>query len=129
VLRPNHDGTFFFLGDASVHGLHDAIPFLGTLPRPWVVQVHKSLHHQSRQIYRFLKTATGELTTLDPRLENDPNWESIADESERELTGDDPDVYAFFRNKTTGKVTKFDPRMCSEALQGKGVNLTSFTLV
>lgn len=52
-------------------------------------------------------------------------WE----EFERERNQDDPPIVRSFRNKETGDMVGFDPRMTPECLKQKGVKLEVFRLV
>lgn len=50
-----------------------------------------------REVYRFFNAETAELTTSDPRLEVDPVWERVGDESlGRDLGPDYPTICDFF---------------------------------
>ncbi|KAK1753786.1 heterokaryon incompatibility protein-domain-containing protein [Echria macrotheca] len=130
VLRRRSDGSFLFLGKAFVYGLHDAIALLGPLPSPWSVQILVYPPSYHRNMYRFFNAETKEVSMEDPRLEPSSLWERIAEEDlERELTGDDPEVCSFFRNKDTGETMDSDPRMLPDALRARGVDLQGFTLV
>ena len=130
MLRPQAGDTFLLVGHAFVYGLEDTIPLLGKLPAPWVVRVFDQPERWSRDIYKFLNPATGELSLEDPRLEPHPLWERVAlEELGRELTGDDPQDCAFFRHKETGEIMDSDPRLLPEALAARGVELVKFTLV
>jgi hypothetical protein len=84
----------------------------------------------NRILYHFFNAETGEHTTEDPRLEPHPEWERIdLEDLGRDLTGDDPEFCDFFRNKSTGELINYDPRLLPEALKARGVQLRNFTLV
>jgi hypothetical protein len=130
VLRPLAKDQYQLVGSAFIYGLHDAIPLLGPLPREWRVQCGPYSEHSQRTLYRFFNSDTGELTADDPRLEPHPDWERVeVEDLGRVLTGDDPEVCDFFRNKTTEELINYDPRLLPEALEARGVPLRTFSLV
>ncbi|KAJ8069679.1 hypothetical protein OCU04_000107 [Sclerotinia nivalis] len=118
VLRPRADGAFELVGYCFVYGLNDATSLLGPLPSPWQVQLRRHQNSMFREVYRFFNPATGEVTASDPRLESDPVWERVEIESlGRDLGPDDPTICDFFRNKKTGIIINYDPRLLPEALE------------
>ena len=80
-----------------------------------------------RRVLRFLNTKTQEVNVEDPRLHSDDrgNWERTT----KLLDGDDPTNYDFFRNKETGDLINYDPRLEPERLEEKGVKPEWFSLV
>ncbi|KAK0654182.1 heterokaryon incompatibility protein-domain-containing protein [Cercophora samala] len=125
VLRDAGDGKYHFVGESMVWGLHDATALLGPLPPGWSVQVMLDQNgHQN--VYRYFNSNTNHTADDDPRLDPLPSeWERVSNDR----TLDDPDYFDRFRNKTTGEVVNFDPRMSVEALRQRGVALTTFALV
>lgn len=131
VLRPLPNGTFLLVGDSFVYGLHDATALLGPLPSPWRIRVHNHPEHDWRHVYQFFNSDTGISTPEDPRLDPvDDRWERVNFEDlGRGLTGDDPEICDFFRNKVTQEIMDSDPRYLPEALRDRGVQLEEFILV
>lgn len=124
---PGEDTEFLFVGPCFVYGLDDANGLLGPLPKPWRVQVFTD-ESGLRSIYKFLNPDTGVLSEEDPRLPplDGDKWER-APRGRR--TGDDPITFQRFRNKLTGEVVNYDPRMDRDALEARGVRIREFNLV
>ncbi len=130
MLRPQPGGAFLLVGSAFVYGLNDARAFLGPLPAPWRVQTSRHPDQAFRTVYRYFNPETGILTAEDPRLKPHPSWERIGLENlGRKLTGEDPQVCDFFRNKLTGEVSNSDPRLGPGELAERGARLEPFVLV
>lgn len=127
VLRSSADrgpGYFTVVGECFVHGLNDAVALLGPLPAPWAcVAVWVQ---GNRRCPRFLNTETGELTREDPRLEALEGWERV---ERMRVDGDDPTLYDFFREKASGRVVNWDPRLEPERLLEKGMDIEWLDLV
>lgn len=111
------------VGDCFVYGLHDAIPLLGPLPAPW--RGIAAWVRGDRRVLRFANSETKEVRVEDPRLSPLAGWERV----ERELDRDDPTIYDFFRNKDTGEVVNYDPRLEPGALEARGLKLEWLDLV
>ncbi len=122
ILRPIQDGRFQIVSECFMHGLNDAICFLGPLPPPWKAI---GTMGKNRVVSQFFNPESGEITFEDPRLKPVEEWERF----ERELDGDDPTDYAFFRHKVTGEVINYDPRLEPEELELRGVPLRKFILI
>ncbi|KAF5011626.1 hypothetical protein FDECE_2289 [Fusarium decemcellulare] len=129
LLRPSEDNTWKFISDCYVWDLEASQGLLGPLPSPW--QVHLLYHpvYEHGTYNRYFNPDTGELTAEDPRLRPLEGWQRIPlEELGRDLTGDDPEVYDFFRNTEDGRVVNSDPRLEPEALKGLVVGLETFVL-
>ncbi|KAK3324560.1 heterokaryon incompatibility protein-domain-containing protein [Cercophora scortea] len=123
VLREKADGTYHVVGESMAYGFHDAICLLGAFPTPWSVQVSLDSTGDA-SLYRFFNAETGQLTEEDPRLEPLRGWERF----DMDRTADDPEVFQKFRNLSTGEVINYDPRMSPDALEARGVAMTTFRL-
>lgn len=105
----------------------DGEAFLGKLSEPWCVQYDISSNFVSdRVLYKNLETGT--IVKTDPRLDKVPlpqEWEPLAWTRE----DIDPRICCRFRNKLTGELSNYDPRMTSKALKERGVNIKEIILV
>lgn len=105
----------------------DGEALLGRLPGPWRIQYDISDESvKDKVVYKNLEI--GAVATTDPRLEKAPllqQWEPLA-WTRRSI---DPSICCRYRNKLTGEVINYDPRMTSEALKGRGVNIQEIILV
>ncbi|CCT64715.1 related to heterokaryon incompatibility protein [Fusarium fujikuroi] len=129
LLRPCKDNTWKFLSDCYVWDLETAQGLIGPLPPPWQQQLFYDPIIEHRSFTRYYNHNTGELTAEDPRLEPLVGWQRVSlEELGRDLTGDDPEVYEFFRNMEDGRIVNSDPRLEPEALECRGVNLETFVL-
>ncbi|KAK3956645.1 heterokaryon incompatibility protein-domain-containing protein [Pseudoneurospora amorphoporcata] len=124
---PPEDTGFLFVGPCSVYGIDNANGLLGPLPKPWRVQAFRDGSGLSC-VYKFFNPNTGVLADEDPRLPplDGNKWERV---SRGERTGDDPFTFQRFRNKLTGEVINYDPRMDRDALEGQGIPIRDFNLV
>jgi hypothetical protein len=130
VLHPLNDGNFRLVGESFVYGLNDGQTLLGPLQYPWRVQILDHPDQDFRIEHRYYNKETRKTTISDPRLEDHPEWERIPlGELGRTLTGDDPIILEFFKNKITGEIMDSDPRLLPEALQARGVELQWFTII
>ncbi|KAK2676518.1 Heterokaryon incompatibility [Fusarium oxysporum f. sp. vasinfectum] len=119
LLRPSEDNTWKFLSDCYVWDLEATQGLLGPLPSLWQAQLFYDPVTEHRSYTRYHNPETGELTAEDPRLEPLVGWQRVSvEELGRDLTGDDPEVYDFFRNMEDGRIVNSDPsRGCTyEAL-------------
>jgi hypothetical protein len=123
ILRPTQNHAYQFIGNCSVYGLHDAIRLLGPLPLPWTAVADIDL--TGRNNFRFLNSESQEITREDPRLAPLAEWKRI----DKEAGPDDPVDYDFFQHAETGEIINYDPRLEPEALEKRGVKLTTFSLV
>ncbi|EWZ42976.1 hypothetical protein FOZG_07732 [Fusarium oxysporum Fo47] len=129
LLRPSEDNTWKFLSDCYVWDLEATQGLLGPLPSLWQAQLFYDPVTEHRSYTRYHNPETGELTVEDPRLEPLVGWQRVSvEELGRDLTGDDPEVYDFFRNMEDGRIVNSDPRLEPEALKSRGVNLETFVL-
>jgi len=122
IRESSPGGHFRVIGPCYVYGLHDAIGILGPFPEPWHGKLENRPGTRTRLVYH--NNDTGEYTYDDPRLGSLGDWKRIEHETEH----DDPEIFEYFRNKTTGEVMNSDPRMLPDALKARGVNLTTFVL-
>ncbi|KAI1775079.1 heterokaryon incompatibility protein-domain-containing protein [Hypoxylon cercidicola] len=118
------DGDFEIVGEAFVPGAMHAEHLLGPIPSTFSMSY--SPDKLGYDIDWFMNNITGERQRDDPRLGPDPEgWERLP----LERTPDDPMNFVRFRNKETGEVVNWDPRLTPEALTAKGVKLENFRLV
>jgi hypothetical protein len=89
------------------------------------LECYGASRHRNRRKLVFSNGETGETTGNDPRLAPSTGWEII----DRRANGDDPEIYQFIRNKDSGEVVNFDPRMEPEALKTNGIDVAMLTLV
>lgn len=123
VIRPAGPEGFRVVGVCYVQGLMDSQALVGDLPDEWAVQEYNV---QNRWRSRYYNEETEELTDEDPRLGPLPSaWHRV----ERHLTADDPEHVDFFENEDTGEVINYDPRLSVEALEERGVPLTTIRLI
>lgn len=105
----------------------DGEAFLGKLPDGWCVQYDISAESvRDKVLYKNLEAGT--LVNTDPRLDKVPlpqEWEPLA----WTRGSIDPRICCRFRNKLTGELINYDPRMTSEALKERGVNIKEIVLV
>lgn len=130
VLRPVAGPgllTFKLVGRCYFHGLDDTTPLLGPLPKDYQIHItHQAGGYGAK--YRYKDAITGEITLDDPRLEDlsDTQWEHTSFQSS---SSDEPVVIQGFRNKETGKLIDYDPRLEPEILRTKyNVKLQNFRL-
>jgi len=127
ALRPSsrEPDHYTVVGECFVYGVQDGNMLLGPLPSPWVGMA--AWAEGDRRVLRFLNTDTQEVSIEDPRLSVDDleGWERTA----KLVDGDDPTNYDFFRNKETGELINYDPRLEPEKLEKRGVKLEWFSLV
>jgi hypothetical protein len=124
LLRQKGSKGFQVVGDCYVHGLTDSTGLLGPLPEPW--HVLNDYDSFGFWLQFFHNPETGVTTLEDPRLGKlPPSWERV--ESIR-IKGD-PEILARFKNTITGEVINSDPRLCSNVLKERGVDLQSYRLI
>jgi hypothetical protein len=112
------------VGECYLHGLADAVGFLGPLPDHWKTIIKGDA--VGRPTQRFINLKNGEEILDDPRLGPLPwNWERAT----YERRADDPDIFERFRNLETGELVNYDPRLSPKALEARGVELQSFKLI
>ncbi|KAF5543892.1 heterokaryon incompatibility protein [Fusarium mexicanum] len=129
LLRPCDNNNWKFLSDCYVWDLEATQGLLGPLPSPWQAQLFYDPVAEHRSYTRYHNPEPGELTAEDPRLKPLVGWQRVSlEELGRDLTGDDPEVYDFFRNIEDGRIVDSDPRLEPEALKSRGVNLETFIL-
>lgn len=105
----------------------DGEAFLGELPDQWCVQ-YNILDDTACDKVLYKNLETGATVKTDPRLDKVPlphGWEPVA--WTREYI--DPRTCCRFWNRLTGELINYDPRMTSEALKERGVNVTEIVLV
>jgi hypothetical protein len=123
LLREIAPRRYRIIGQCFIYGLHDATAILGPLPAPWRGRVCWGFRQRTK--LEFWNTETQESTDEDPRLGDLGDWERVDHVPEP----DDPEIYAYFRNRRTEEVMNSDPRMLPEQLDAMGVELTTFALV
>lgn len=129
AIRPtgNKENTFRVAGPVHLDGVMDGEALLGRLPDHWCVQYDISDESvKDKVVYKNLETGT--VATTDPRLEKVPlpqQWEPL-DWTRRSI---DPSICCRYRNKFTGEVINYDPRMTGMALKGRGINIQEIVLV
>ncbi|KAI4615286.1 hypothetical protein J4E83_007013 [Alternaria metachromatica] len=127
ALRPSSRGPdhYTVIGECFIYGIQDGNLLLGPLPQPWTGIAAWAAG--DRRILSFLNTETQGVSAEDLRLCDDDldGWERTT----KLLDGDDLINYDFFRNKETGELINYDPRLEPEKLEKKGVKLEWFSLV
>jgi hypothetical protein len=120
LLRATHDGSHEVVGQTYVQGLMDSETLLGPIGEQWMIK--KRLNNGGYRYQGFLDLRTGITTGDDPRLGPLPDgWEF-------EYYQDDKIEFCF-EDTHTGNITIFDPRLSSDALRKRGVELQTFNLV
>jgi hypothetical protein len=124
VLRQTSSSSFQVVGECYLHGLADAVGFLGPLPNRWETIIKGDA--LGRPTQWFINLINGEETLDDPRLEPLPwNWERAT----YERHAGDPAIFERFRNIETGELVNYDPRLSPKGLEARVVKLQSFRLV
>lgn len=124
VLRQASSSSFQVIGECYVHGLADAVGFLGPLPNYWETIIKGDA--LGRPTQRFINLRNGEETLDDPRLEPLPlNWERVT----YERHAGNPAIFERFINLETDELVNYDPRLSPEALDARAINLQPFKLV
>ena len=121
VLRPCGTQYYAVVGECYIDGFMDGAAFLGPLPSNCQL-VLRYFEEFSNYYNAFLNHQTGEYQVEDPRLGPLPAGWYIRGHEKK-------DAYNRYANDETGKVTRFDPRMTSEALRARGVEMREFQLV
>ena len=120
ILRPNDEQTYKVVGECYVDGFMQSEVLLGALPSNWQ-RVSQPFPDLSGRY--FMNVQTGDIQVEDPRLSALPAGWRIADHKEKH-------AYNLFSNEELGvTATRFDPRLSSEALKAKGVDLQEIRLV
>lgn len=105
----------------------DGEAFLGQLPDQWCAQ-YNILDDSACDKVLYKSLETGTTVKTDPRLDKVPlphEWEPVAWTRE----SIDPRTCCRFRNRFTGELINYDPRMTSEALKERGVNVKEIVLI
>ena len=112
------------IGECYLHGFMDAEAFLGPLQE--LRRVKCELDPAGYWYPYFIDVTSNYETADDPRLGSmPPEWERV--ESER--NPDDPPVFVRFKNNVTGEAINSDPRMLSESLKKRNLDLQIFQLI
>jgi hypothetical protein len=129
LLRPLSNGHYQIVGECFVHGLGNCEGLLGPIPCSW----------ERKLIYgngwgRIAWIRDGEIYLDDPRLGFLPSkWRKrygdIGNPSDHPYEDDGSPRFLWFENLETGDWTNFDPRLTSQALIAKGVDIEDFVLV
>lgn len=115
------------VGPVYVSGLMDGQALLGELPDDWRI-LHDALHEFADEGAVFKNLKTNLLVKTDPRLGRVPvpdEWEPVA-WTRKDI---DPGICCRFRNKATGELINYDPRMTGKALKERGVDIQEVILV
>ena len=124
LLRSLPSGDYILVSQCFVHGLMDGEQLLGSLPDFWTLRMLADA--DGREVPCYFHGETKKLTRNDPRLPSlSSEWERV----QRRRTQDDPSFFQDYRNKTTGEILNFDPRLTPEALKQRGVSLKTFRLI
>jgi hypothetical protein len=124
VLREMSDNQFQVIGSCYIHGLMEGESLLGQLPEPWKAQIHVD-SNEIRKPY-YVNTITGESTDESRWLGPlSSEWERVP----AVRAPEDPILFTRFRNKDTGELVNWDPRLLPEALEARGVKLRKFELI
>ncbi|KAK7926543.1 heterokaryon incompatibility protein-domain-containing protein [Apiospora marii] len=110
-----------------VSGLMNGEALLGELPDNWRLY-YDYLYELSDEGIAFKDLETDSWVTRDPRLERIPlpnEWEPVA-WTRKEI---DPLICCRYRNKVTGELINYDPRMTGKALKERGVDIQEIILV
>jgi hypothetical protein len=132
VLHPLPGSKEFRIrGNCFIHGLMRGEALLGSLPEPWKIQTLEQLEGLLPLSY-----SDGNVVThRDPRLPQLPSgWCEIYKSDSGNLYYDEYDEngesrYLFFENKSTKEVIESDPRLTSEFLKARGVDIKEFIVV
>ncbi|KAL1852905.1 hypothetical protein Daus18300_011987 [Diaporthe australafricana] len=129
AIRPagNEENTFRVVGPVYLDGAMDGEAFLGQLPDHWCVQFDILKESASDKLF-YKNLDTGAVVKTDPRMDKIPlpyEWEPVTWARE----DIDPMICCRFRNKLTGELINYDPRMTSEALEKRGVNIQEIVLI
>ena len=121
ILHPRHDKQYIVVGECYVHGMMTGEILLGPLPTGWQL-VHRTDEQSQEKSDGFINREKGIWQIKDPRLGPLPDdW--VMENRDRQH------IFECFRNESTGSVTSLDPRMSTEALHARGVNLKAFDLI
>jgi hypothetical protein len=124
VLRETPDNQFKVIGSCYIHGLMEGESLFGQLPEPWKVQIHVDSSGIRKPYY--VNTITGESTDEGRWLGPLPSeWEHVP----TVRTPEDPILFTRFRNKNTGELVNWDPRLLPAPLEARGVKLRKFELI
>lgn len=120
LLRALRGGKYQVVGEGFFEALADAEWLLGPLPENW--QNKRRMDRHGRSWQAFLNPQSQQLTKEDPRLGALPvGWSTIPH---------DQDEYVnLFYNVQTGQSTFEDPRLTSEELKKRDIELEELNLV
>ncbi|KAJ0122645.1 uncharacterized protein J7T55_003160 [Diaporthe amygdali] len=115
ALRPLPKGVgYTVVGGCYIHGFGAAEALLGPLPSPWSLWFYYDDAGHTAWSYR--NGITGLSTDEDPRLEPlGLEWGRVEGKK--------------FRNRSTGDLQEYDPRLGIAALRQRGVDLRTFRLM
>ncbi|PSN63102.1 HET-domain-containing protein [Corynespora cassiicola Philippines] len=126
ILRPLNppEKGHVVIGPCMIEGLMDAEAFLGPLEDPWKIEFDRD--NTGQLCPSFRNTETDNKTIFDPRLGPlQSDWEFL----DMERKDNDPTYFMHYRNKQTGKVVNYDPRMTPERLKERGVDIQTIRIV
>ncbi|PMD29250.1 hypothetical protein L207DRAFT_642561 [Hyaloscypha variabilis F] len=123
VLRSTQDGPFKVVGEAYCDELSYGEVLMGPVPEPFKIVLRWD---ENDQCYdrAFLNLETGSFQLEDPRLSQFPlplGWRKERHRREER--------YQWFVNDITGEGARGDPRLTTEALRERGVDIHTLNLV
>ena len=122
VFRANKLGNHTVVGECYLDGYMDGEGLLGRLPSNWQC-VDRYDPVSKGYLDAFLNRDTGIVQVEDPRLGPLPPGWRIANHMDKRL-------YNKYTNRAAGIFhSRFDPRMSSEALKARGIDLQEYRLV
>jgi hypothetical protein len=131
ILRPTivkSMNCFIVIGESYVEGLVSNQPFLGPIPEGWRL---RAVDIEGLANVGYANEST--TTQQDPRVPLPPDWRyrygSWEEPQEMEADNEEEMTLVWFENVVTGEKTDFDPRLTSEALRQRGVELQELALI
>jgi hypothetical protein len=129
ILRPNEEGRFSIVGECYCHGIMDGAVLLGPLPEGFefvkIFQQRWGAHYKA-----YIDRRNGKVQIEDPRLTGHPlppRWRIDRFEDEG------ASIVNFVEENDDGtektRTVDFDPRMTSEELRKRGVDIVRFDLI
>lgn len=122
VLRAKEFGIYTVVGECYLDGVTDGAGLLGKLPSNWQ-RVDRYDRDTKGNYDAFVNRDASIVQVEDPRLGPLPLGWRIANHRYKHL-------YNRYTNEAAGiRKSKFDPRMSSEALKARGIDLQEYRLV
>ncbi|KAK6827423.1 hypothetical protein PG987_010764 [Apiospora arundinis] len=120
----NEEDTFRVVGHVYVGGIMNGEVLLGQIPDPWRV-MHDPFYEDWKEGIFYENSETGEVTHGWIKYRSRRSGRAVA-WVRRDI---DPAICCQFKNKVTGELINYDPRMTSEALIERGVAVQEISLV